>query len=242
MATTRSGAGADNDSVYAGDGNDTVRPARPATITSPARDGNDPLYGGDRRATRSTAKPAPTGSAAAPATTSSTAATTADCLYGEAGDDTLHGEDGNDYVYGGDGKDHALRKRRRRPALRRQRRRPPRTAAPAWTASTAETANDTLVSLDAAATDILFGQNDFDSFWTDDSDTDQRRQRRTKPPTNFHRIDRFDNGADRTLDGDRHRRSDRRPVNYKDFADRPLFAAAGPSEDDIDQGGWATAG
>ena len=50
-----------------------------------------------------------------------------------------------------------------------------------------------------------------------------------------HRIAGFENGADRTLDGDQIANPLDGP-NYKNFADRPLFADAGPSEQDVHQG------
>lgn len=130
-----------------------------------------------------------------------------DCLYGNEDNDSVFGDAGDDRLYGGLGADQIY----------------------------GGDGKDTLVSLDGAATDTVFGQNDFDSFCTDQSDT-IRDASDSENSTNVHRISSFANGADRTLDGD-HIADPTDGLNYKNFADRPLFANSGPSENDIDQGG-----
>ena len=99
---------------------------------------------------------------------------------------------------------------------------------------------DTLVSLDAAATDSLFGDADYDTFWTDLDDSIVNAAA-TEVRESVHRIAGFENGADCTLNGE----DIEDPIdgtNYKNFADRPLFASTGPSENDIDQGGLGDCG
>ncbi len=137
-----------------------------------------------------------------------------DRLYGDAGRDRLFGEAGNDRLYGGSGKDHL------------------------YGGSGADrmyggSGNDTLVSLDGANTDWLYGQSGFDSFWLDDGDL-VFDATSSEAATNLHRISRFENGADMTLDGDEIADPTDRSY-YRDFSDRPLFADDGPSVDDIDQ-------
>jgi hypothetical protein len=128
-----------------------------------------------------------------------------DELHGNSGSDTIYGDAGHDYLYAGDGADRCY----------------------------GGDGNDTFVSLDAKGTDDLFGQNDYDSFWTDQADTVGDADS-DENATSVHRIRSFGNGADRTLDGD----EIADPTDglfYDDFGDQPLFASTGPSEDDIDQ-------
>jgi len=211
-----------DDTIYAGDGDDTIY-GHNGIDRLHGDNGNDTVYAGNDN----------------------------DYVYGEAGDDILHGEAGNDYVYGGDdndrvygdggndrvygdagndrvygdagddrvyggnGDDHL------------------------YGGSGADrfeggSGSDTLVSIDAAATDTLFGGSNSDSFWTDNSDTISDATA-SELATNVHRVRSFANRADRTLDGDRIA-DPTDGTEYKNFADRPLFAVAGPTANDIDQG------
>lgn len=129
-----------------------------------------------------------------------------DRITSGTGNDTIYGGNGDDHLYGGSGADQFE----------------------------GGSGSDTLVSIDAAATDTLFGGANSDSFWTDDSDTISDATA-SESATNVHRVRSFANGADRTLDGDRIA-DPTDGTEYKNFADRPLFAAAGPTANDIDQG------
>ena len=137
-----------------------------------------------------------------------------DRLYGNAGRDRLFGETGDDRLYGGSGRDHLY-------------------GGSGTDRLYGGSGRDTLVSLDSANTDRLFGQSGFDSFWLDDGDL-VLDATSSEASTNLHRISRFENGADRTLNGDNIADPTDRSF-YKDFSARPLFADDGPSVDDIDQ-------
>jgi len=153
-----------------------------------------------------------------------------DILHGRAGDDWLFGEADDDHLYGGSGNDLLY----------------------------GGADDDTLVSIDNSFGDHLYGQGGFDRFWEDDLwgllyDKDDALP--SEIATSRHRVDHFENGADRTLDGDAI--DDPAPVppnapgvsgSYANLYHgyRPLFASAGPTADDIDQGAvgdcWLMAG
>jgi Ca2+-binding RTX toxin-like protein len=144
-----------------------------------------------------------------------------DVVSGNAGNDSLSGIDGNDYLNGGFGDD----------SMR------------------GGAGHDTFVSLDDAMKDSLWGEDGNDSFWIDEN---------YYPPTgngtvgawwrdpiydatsrensnNIHKIQRFSNGADRTLNGDNI--FDPVDIGAKArFSNRPLFGPNGPHKDDIRQG------
>jgi Ca2+-binding RTX toxin-like protein len=137
-----------------------------------------------------------------------------DRVFGDAGDDTLEGGDGNDNLFAGEGTD------------------------------TLEggDGDDILVSIDDDDTDSLLGEAGFDSFWVDrtglfstdeiaDSDANEEE-------TNVHKVEEFENGADRSLDGD----FIADPVggdNWGNYADHPLFGSLGPVLTDVHQGNLA---
>ena len=143
-----------------------------------------------------------------------------DVLHGFAGDDWLFGEAGDDHLYGGSGSDRLY----------------------------GGTDDDTLVSIDNSFSDHLYGQGGYDRFWEDDLWGllyDQDDALPSEIATSRHRVNSFENGADRTLDGDAI--DDPIPIDpnapqvlgsyanqYHGY--RPLFASAGPTADDIDQG------
>ena len=143
-----------------------------------------------------------------------------DTLHGFAGNDWLFGEAGDDHLYGGSGSD--------------------------WLYGGAD--DDTLVSIDNSFSDHLYGQGGYDRFWEDDLWGllyDQDDALPSEIATSRHRVNSFENGADRTLDGDAI--DDPIPIDpnapqvlgsyanqYHGY--RPLFASAGPTADDIDQG------
>jgi hypothetical protein len=146
----------------------------------------------------------------------------ADTIHGDVGDDAIHGHTGDDVLYGdadadklfgGDGMDilHG------------------------------GIGNDSLVSIDNTTSDALFGEAGLDSFWADeitspvifaDGMPDISPE---ESGTNVHRVRRFVNGADRTLNGDAIA-DPRDETNYGSFRMNPLFASTGPSENDVNQG------
>jgi len=146
----------------------------------------------------------------------------ADRLYGGSDNDTLRGGSGNDHVAGNDGNDHLY-------------------GGSGEDSFYGGSGDDTIVSIDDSTADVIFGQGGFDSFWIDfdgfftpDPVDAVRDASAAERATNLHMVRRFANGADRTLDGD-DIADPTDGLHYKDFADRPLFANAGPSANDIDQ-------
>lgn len=137
-----------------------------------------------------------------------------DFLYGQDGGDFLYGENGNDYLNGGLGLDRM------------------------------EGGNndDTLISLDNSVTDILFGNAGFDSFWTDrtNQQRDSHDANTEEQETNLHEIRSFQNGADRTANGDNiadpTAEVDGEVFEYERFSARPLFSNVGPLFTDVVQG------
>jgi Ca2+-binding RTX toxin-like protein len=147
-----------------------------------------------------------------------------DVLHGDAGNDRLFGQAGNDKLYSGSGSDY----------LR------------------GGSGDDTLVSIDGDTNDVLFGESGNDSFWLDEegwwifaTNDDVRDATVYEKDHNVHEVDSFENGADKTLNGD-NLADPTDGVHYRDFSNRPLFASSGPSERDIDQGNlgdcWLVAG
>ena len=144
-------------------------------------------------------------------------------LYGEAGNDTLRGGSGNDNLFGGAGNDSLQ----------------------------GNAGDDTLVALGGGAYDTLTGGAGDDFFWADAASTD----RITDPSQNewddkqVNRVKTFETTKFATgttksqassveLTGQRF--LDPTLTNksyvYKRFDNRPLFASAGPSADDVKQG------
>ncbi|HVK13787.1 MAG TPA: C2 family cysteine protease, partial [Gemmataceae bacterium] len=133
-----------------------------------------------------------------------------DRVYGDDGRDRLFGDGQDDHVYGGPGADRL----------------------------DGGAGSDTLVSIDDAASDTLAGGTGKDSFWADDQglfEDGLLAPTADELETNVHYVSGFDNGADKTLDGD----SIADPTGGKgsaDFSDRPLFSKFGPQVFDVDQG------
>ena len=147
-----------------------------------------------------------------------------DVLRGCSGNDRMWGGDGNDRIYSGSGDDML----------------------------SGGGGNDTLVSIDGDTNDDLWGGAGRDSFWIDEegwwifSSTDDVKDASAfESANNLHEVDDFENGVDKTLNGD----SLADPTdgaNYKDFSVRPLFSSNGPTQRDIRQGAvgdcWLMAG
>ena len=152
-----------------------------------------------------------------------------DTIYGSSGNDTIHTGSGTDFAYGGSGEDRMF-------------------ADSGKDNLQGGNDKDTLISLDNASGDTMTGGGGNDVFWGDsgDSVTDANSHENSYAK---HLIGSFDNGADRTLDGD--------TVNpggalfakddvFSDFGSLPLFSEDGPQRTDIDQGAvgncWLMAG
>lgn len=133
-----------------------------------------------------------------------------DWLYGNLGDDVLQGQAGNDNLFGHAGLDKLY----------------------------GGAGDDTLVSLDRGATDLLYGETGRDSFWFDQNGAkkDSVLDATAFEKSNTHAISKFENGTDRTLDGDKIA-DPTDGKNYKNFGTRYLFSNTGPSRDDVDQNG-----
>jgi Ca2+-binding RTX toxin-like protein len=141
-----------------------------------------------------------------------------DRVFGDADGDTLSGGDDNDHLYPGAGDDHV----------------------------TGGNGDDTIVSIDDDTDDVLYGETGFDTFWVDRGTgvapaSDWTDDDANESETNLHRVENFENGPDKTLDGD----AVADPVimdedagaTYVNCAGMPLFGSAGPSRADVDQNG-----
>lgn len=135
--------------------------------------------------------------------------------FGYGGNDVLVGGNGNDALYGGEGDDR-LNGRGGADNLY------------------GSNGNDVLIGLDAGWTDYLDPWGGRDVIW---AETNDQLSPYVGADDVVQRMSGFTNGADRTLDGDRIPD----PLlpggqAYRAFAGNPLFAAAGPRVEDMDQG------
>jgi hypothetical protein len=141
-----------------------------------------------------------------------------DVLFGRGGNDVLEGKSGRDTLYGGGGRD----------------------------ALYGNANNDVLVSVGGGQHDTLRGGDGTDTFWADRESTEELTSGSAET---VHRIDRFRDlrvqhpsgsatvqSVDRALDGPS-LIDPRTSGTYADFADRPLFADAGPRMGDASQEG-----
>jgi hypothetical protein len=136
----------------------------------------------------------------------------ADWFDGGAGNDTLVGGAGADWLRGGAGTDRL----------------------------DAGDGDDTLISLDGAGGDTILVGGGKDAVWVDAVKTSALVAQDTvtgaAADDRVQLVDRFANGADRTLDGDRIADPTTKGHAYKAFATNPLFSAAGPAVADVRQG------
>lgn len=139
-----------------------------------------------------------------------------DQMWGGAGNDVLRGMDGNDALAGDDGNDQ-LNGGAGADSL--------------W----GGTGNDILIAIDGGASDLAQGDAGSDVVWADNGsswdtvyavDVGDRVQW----------VSYFNNGADRTLDGNAIVDPTASGRAYKRFAGRPLFGDAGPLYTDVRQG------
>jgi Ca2+-binding RTX toxin-like protein len=146
-----------------------------------------------------------------------------DNVRGDAGNDRLYGQDGHDRLYGDAGNDYL---------------------SGGW-------GNDTLVSIGGGQSDTLAGDGHSDSFWCDAEATEVvwDADAAEAAAGHVHRVAAFrsyhyngigDVAVSRELLG----QNLSEPINaagngLTNFSSRPLFAAGGPHQDDIDQNGLA---
>ena len=128
-----------------------------------------------------------------------------DILYGDGGGDTIYGYAGDDWLDGGAGND----------TLR------------------GGSGDDTIIAIDNGPGDTIWGNGEQDSFWVD-GDDDVRDADSFETQYNLHEVASFENGADKTLDGD-DIADPSDGVGYVSYAANPLFAVSGPSVVDIGQ-------
>lgn len=138
--------------------------------------------------------------------------TGADWLDGGAGNDTLTGGVGNDWVKGGIGTDKL----------------------------DGGAGDDTLIALDNAVADTVVVGAGVDAVWVDQAKagTAVTKDAVTGAAADdrVQLVEKFANGADRTLDGDRITDPRTKGQAYKAFTGNPLFSTAGPAAADIRQG------
>lgn len=136
----------------------------------------------------------------------------ADWLDGGVGTDRLTGGAGNDWLRGGAGTD----------------------------TLDGGAGNDTFVALDNAGGDTILVGTGMDAVWVDAVRTRALvaldRVTGAAADDKVQLVDRFANGADRTIDGDRVADPTTKGQGYKAFATNPLFSAAGPVAADVRQG------
>lgn len=134
-----------------------------------------------------------------------------DVLLGGDGNDQLMGDDGNDRVNGGAGTDKM------------------------WGGN----GNDVIIAIDAAFADFVQGDAGNDIMWIDASGSTKDGVAGAVTGDTVQNITSFANGADRTLNGDRIIDPTVKTAGqiHMPFAGNPLFSDAGPSPNDIKQGG-----
>lgn len=132
----------------------------------------------------------------------------ADKIYDEAGNDSVSGGDGDDSLYGGAGNDTV----------------------------SGDAGADLILTLGGGTLDSVSGGEGYDIFWVDEAVTDASAEE-TAAGT-VHTVTKFNNfkskelGAGKIADP----KLTSSTFKYRSFSDRALFAADGPSDDDISQG------
>ncbi len=144
-------------------------------------------------------------------------------VYSASGNDTIVGGAGNDTLYGGTGID----------SIR------------------GGAGDDTIVTIGGYVSDRVAGNEGFDSFWVDSAPSELilDASAAEKAGGNIHRVGSFfnyryydGNGAAKTAVVSREISSqnlvdpDANGLQYASFRDKPLFATAGPTSDDVSQG------
>ncbi len=161
-----------------------------------------------------------------------------DFLFGDAGNDTEYGDAGADKIYGGGGADKLY-----------------------GGADNDElhggNGDDILVSIGGGDADQLFGDDGFDGFWYDNAENEKVMDESDKEiefrhehsVTNFHDYDINPFSFDTDIPASIHIAVGKEPTggnfqdpvltgagSWKNFANQPLFPAAGPNPNDVQQG------
>ncbi len=168
----------------------------------------------------------------------------ADVMVGGAGDDTLSGYGGNDQLWGGDGNDLILGGNGNDDLMGDAGNDQLNGQAGVdrlWGGY----GDDVLVAIDNGTSDILQGDDGYDTLWVDQTGSARDSMAGNSTLDKVQAVASFANGADRTLNGDRladpnGRITDSQGHVYgslvKAFSDVPLFTSAGPQASDIVQG------
>jgi hypothetical protein len=149
-----------------------------------------------------------------------------DLMWGEKGNDIVWGGIGNDVLLGGDGNDQLM----------------------------GEAGNDRIngqagvdkllggdggdvaIGIDAAFSEHIEGGAGADIIWTDRAGSSKDNVVGNSSGDILQEVASFANGADRSLNGDRIADPAAPGKTYKAFTGKPLFATAGPTTSDVDQG------
>jgi hypothetical protein len=159
-----------------------------------------------------------------------------DQLMGEAGNDRLEGGDGNDKVWGGIGNDVLLGGNGIDQLMGDDgddRLNGGADQDSLWGGNGA----DVLIAIDNATSDFCQGDAGADIIWVDRNGASNDRLAGNTSTDKVQYVTGFANGADRTLNGDRIADPTVKSGHtQRQFANNPLFSAAGPSYSDIRQG------
>ena len=155
-----------------------------------------------------------------------------DLIYGSTGNDSIWGSEGNDIIYTNEGDDIAYGGTGNDSLY----------AGAGADALYGDEDNDLLVAIDGDYGDSLYGGAGTDGFWYDFEITALSIRSEITDATDAERnsgwvnpVRSFANGADKSLDGDNI--ADPTDIGSKaNFSSSPLFANAGPGNQDIDQG------
>ncbi|HEX8914427.1 MAG TPA: C2 family cysteine protease, partial [Humisphaera sp.] len=229
----------DNDVVYGNEGNDTLY-GGPGTSTLYGHAGNDTIYGGtgDNTAFGGTGDDVIKGGG-----------TKVNNLWGEDGNDVVEGSKsgGTNHVFGGNGNDRLFARGYGANDVHGGAGNDSLFAGPAASSLFGDDGDDVLVSIGGSHADSLTGGNGLDYFWCDTEATEKMTDVNLFEALGgtAHRVGSFANGASRErlgqniTDPESSRLNDDGTKYYPssaNFADHPLFASAGPAEDDVRQG------
>ncbi len=153
-----------------------------------------------------------------------------DRIEGGSGNDTGWGQNGNDVLLGGSGNDQLVGGANNDEINGQS------GNDKAWGGS----GNDVIVSIDAAFADYVEGGSGSDVLWIDRSGSSRDRMYGNTSSDKVQEVSRFNNGADRTLNGDRIQDpSVKSGDTYRRFSNNPLFGSRGPRLTDVVQGSLA---
>jgi hypothetical protein len=150
-----------------------------------------------------------------------------DLMWGERGNDAVWGGMGDDVLLGGDGND-VLVGQAGNDRLNGQ------TGADKYLGGDG---SDVVISIDAAFGEHVDAGAGADIVWADRVGSSKDKIVSNSTGDILQGVASFANGADRSFNGDRIDDPTAAGKTYRAFSGRPLFAAAGPTMSDVDQGG-----